>query len=321
MTTIEPRNPDVLIRSLREGDLAAADQIMRVAFGTFLGAPEPAAFFGDASWVSHRWKADPESAFAAEVDGEVVGSALGSIWGSFAVLGPLMVRPDLWNSGIGGRLIEPVLDRFSRQQVRLAGLFTFPDSPKHVGLYQKYGFHPRCLTALMARDVGSTSGEFQWSRYSQLSENERSAALESCRSLTDALFAGLDLSVEVRSIQAQGLGDTMLLWDDSKLAGFAACHCGPGTEAGSGACYIKFAAVQPGGSESRYFGELLTACDNYAASNGAARVLTGVNTARQEAYEEMQQLGFRTRALGIAMHRPNEAGFSRPGVYVLDDWR
>jgi len=321
MTTTSPRNPDVLIRPLREDDITAADHIMRVAFGTFLGAPEPAAIFGDASWVAHRWKADQETAFAAEVDGELVGSVQAALWGTFAFLGPLTVHPDLWNSGIGGRLIEPVLDRFAEHNVRLAGLFTFSDSLKHVGLYQKYGFYPRCLTALMARDVGAASSSLQWSRYSQHSENERTAALDASRSLTDAIFAGLDVSAEILSIQAQGLGDTILLWDGSRLAAFAPCHCGAGTEAGSGACYIKFAAVQPGGAESRYLGELLTACDNYAASSGAERVLTGVNTARHEAYEEMRQQGFRTRALGIAMHRPNEAGFSRPGAYVLDDWR
>jgi hypothetical protein len=25
--------------------------------------------------------------------------------------------------------------------------------------------------------------------------------------------------------------------------------------------------------------------------------------------------------LGVAMHRPDEPGFSRTGLYVLDDWR
>ena len=49
--------------------------------------------------------------------------------------------------------------------------------------------------------------------------------------------------------------------------------------------------------------------------------MAGVNTARQEAYEKMLERGFRTEILGIAMHTPNEPGFSRPGIYVLDDWR
>jgi hypothetical protein len=35
----------------------------------------------------------------------------------------------------------------------------------------------------------------------------------------------------------------------------------------------------------------------------------------------MTARGFRTEFQGVAMHRGNKEGFSRPGVYVLDDWR
>ena len=37
--------------------------------------------------------------------------------------------------------------------VRFAGLFTFAASAKHVALYEKYGFWPRFLTAIMSRPV------------------------------------------------------------------------------------------------------------------------------------------------------------------------
>ena len=46
---------DVSVRPLREGDLQEADRIMRLAFGTFLGLPEPMTFMGDASYVRTRW--------------------------------------------------------------------------------------------------------------------------------------------------------------------------------------------------------------------------------------------------------------------------
>jgi hypothetical protein len=42
---------------------------MRLAFGTFLGMPEPTSFMGDASYVRARWRADPTAAFGAEVGG------------------------------------------------------------------------------------------------------------------------------------------------------------------------------------------------------------------------------------------------------------
>ena len=43
--------------------------------------------------------------------------------------------------------------------------------------------------------------------------------------------------------------------------------------------------------------------------------------ARHEAYRRILDRGFRTDLQGVAMHRPNEPGYNRPGVYLIDDWR
>jgi len=113
-----------------------------------------------------------------------------------------------------------------------------------------------------------------------------------------------------------------LLWDAaSRLAGFAICHRGPASEAGAGCCFVKFGAVRSGpGAEERFVG-LLDACSELAAVAGMPNVLAGVNFPREEAYRQMAASGFRTEISGVTMHRPNEPGYSRPGVYVLDDWR
>jgi hypothetical protein len=65
---------DVVVRPLEEADLPEADRIMRLAFGTFLGLPDPSGFLGDAAYVRTRWLADSAAAFAAEVDGVLAGS-------------------------------------------------------------------------------------------------------------------------------------------------------------------------------------------------------------------------------------------------------
>jgi hypothetical protein len=46
---------------------------------------------------------------------------------------------------------------FDRRGVRHTGLFTFAQSAKHVGLYQKFGYWPRYLTAIMTRTPGVNS--------------------------------------------------------------------------------------------------------------------------------------------------------------------
>jgi GNAT superfamily N-acetyltransferase len=311
----------VAVRPLREGDLPAADHVMRVAFGTFIGLPEPAAFMGDASYVRTRWLADPHAAFAAEAGGELVGSNFATSWGSVGFFGPLTVRPDFWDRGVGKRLMEPVTELFNEWGTRHAGLFTFAHSPKHVGLYQKFGFWPRFLTAIMSKPVGRAEGASRWTGFSEVPASEREEVLSACRELTDAVYEGLNVGREIRAVAAQGLGDTILLWDDDRLAGLAVCHSGPGTEAGTGACYIKFGAARPGPTAERDFSGLLDACEEWASSRNASRLVAGANTARHEAYRLMLTRGFRTDIQGVVMSKPNEAGYNRPGVYLIDDWR
>jgi hypothetical protein len=54
---------------------------MRLAFGTFLGLPDPMAFMGDADYVRTRFAADPAVALAAEVDGRLAGTNFVTRWG------------------------------------------------------------------------------------------------------------------------------------------------------------------------------------------------------------------------------------------------
>ena len=61
--------------------------------------------------------------------------------------------PAYWDRGVAQRLLEPTMAMIDSWGVRFAGLFTFAASAKHVALYQKYGFWPRFLTAIMSRPV------------------------------------------------------------------------------------------------------------------------------------------------------------------------
>ena len=294
---------------------------MRLAFGTFLGIPDPASFMGDASYVRTRWRTNPDAAFAAEINNELVGSNFATNWGSVGFFGPLTIRPDLWDRGVGKRLMEPVMECFDEWQTKHAGLFTFAHSQKHIGLYQKFGFYPRFLTAIMSKPVELTRRASVWTKFSDASTSERAAIMHTCRDLTDSIYEGLDVGHEIRAVDEQKLGNTVLLWDEGKLTGLAVCHSGPGTEAGSGVCYIKFGVVRPGRDAEQNFNRLVDACEQLASSQNLSHLAAGVNTARHEAYRQMLGRGFRTELLGVAMEKPNEAGYNRPGVYLIDDWR
>jgi predicted N-acetyltransferase YhbS len=307
---------DIEVRPLGADDLDAADLVHRDAFGTFLGAD----MFGDTDLVRSRFHASHVAALGAYDGGELVGSNLVTRWGGVAYFGPLSVTPKRWDTGIGIRLVDATMEVFDAWGATHQGLFTFAHSPKHHGLYQRFGFWPRFLTAIMSRPVAGTEIAYGW-RLSAFEAPDRPALVDACASVTGAIFDGLDVRGEIAAVLDQGLGDVVMVGEPDAPRGFAVCHTGAGTEAGSDVVYVKFAAVRPGPGASDVFDALVAACQGYAGGVGAAHLSLGVNTARHDAYRGLLRAGFRTDMPGVTMHRPNEPGYDREDVYVLDDWR
>jgi RimJ/RimL family protein N-acetyltransferase len=315
-------NKSLKIRPLLEVDLDEADRIMRLAFGTFTEQPDPNNYRDDAEVVRPRWRADPESAFAAEIDGRLVGSNFVARWGSFGFIGPLSIDPAYWDRGLAKYLVVPVLDLLDRWEISHAELFTFSHSTKHIGLYQKFGFRPGGLTVIFEKEVDPNDQELPaWTVLSQWDNQQRHEVLGACRRLTDKIYDGLDVTPEIESIAVQNLGDTLLMWRENELQGFAACHVGTGTEAGKGICFVKIGAVAPGVNARDRFKRLLLSIEIFAKHAQADQLVLGVNTSRREAYEETLSAGFQMFRTGIAMHRPDLPGFSRAGDFVIGDLR
>jgi GNAT superfamily N-acetyltransferase len=319
----QPR-AEVVVRPLVESDLAQADQMVRVAFGTFLGMADPASFMGDANYAHTRWKADPSAVLAAVYGGKLVGSCFATNWGSFGFFGPLTVAPEYWGRGIAGQLLGPTIEILRRWGNRHTGLYTFAHSPKHMALYQKHGFWPRDLVVNLTKGVGDVQPQMppETSRFNDAKLEDRAQLLAACREVTDANFEGLDVSREIRAVAEQKLGNTILVWDGSALAAFAVCHTGPRSEAGTGVCYVKFAAVRPGARAVENFARLLDAVEAFARCAWAHKIMVGVNVARREAFQSLIAHGFRGDSQGVAMEAGDAStGYNRAGVYILDDWR
>ena len=225
----------------------------------------------------------------------------------------------LWNKKVAQRLMEPTCELFGKWNCTHAGLFTFSHSAKHAALYQKFDFWPRFLTSGMSKQVGPAGSTGRFVRYSGLSTAQKKEVLVACRETTSKIYDGLDVSVEIRSVDQQRLGDALLLFDDSKVSAFAICHVGKGSEAGSGGCYVKFGAGGPAAATN--FEQLLDGCESYAAARGVNNLEMGTNMARQESYRILLARGFKTVLQGVAMQKSNESGYNRPGVFVIDDWR
>lgn len=315
---------DARIRPLEEADLGEADRIMRLAFGTFLGLPEPSSFMGDADYVRTRWAAAPTCALAAETEGQLVGTNFVTRWGSVGFFGPLTVEPSLWDRGVARALLSETMTYFDRWGVTHAGLFTFGQSPKHVTLYQSYGFLPRFLTSVLAKPLASPdsgkNSDGRWTTASQAADLE--TIIAACGRVTDATYPGLEVAREIRAASTQKLGDTVLvLGDAGGVDGFAVCHIGAGSEAGTGTCFVKFGAALPGPGADERFGRLLDACEAFAEQQGAQAMMAGVNTGRRGAYATLLRRGYRPELVGVTMHRPDESAYHDDSAWVIDDWR
>jgi GNAT superfamily N-acetyltransferase len=314
------RRMSITIRPLVEDDLDAADKIRRLAFGTYFNFPDPLTFSGSSSLVHLRRRAWPDGALLAEMDGTIIGLAISSRWGSLGLFGPLAVHPQYWRSGIARQLLEASMPIYDRWQCRAAGLFTFPSSTAHVGLYQSYGFWARSLTAIMSRAVAEPSPVPEALSLSALGA-DRSGAIASCAAITDTFFPGLDLRDEIAAVISLDGSDAIVLTRGSRVVGFAIVHCGPGSEADTGVAYVKFAIVQRGTSAATDFRRLLDAAHDFAQRSGAAKLNASVNMGCMEAYRLMIAAGFRTQMQGVAMHRPWIEIYDRPEIFALEDWR
>lgn len=310
----------VNIRLLQEQELPEANKIFRLAFGTFIGLPNPMEFAGDASYIQ-RWYTYPKTALAAEINGQLVGANFPFHWGSFGCFGPLSVHPNFWNQGVGQKLMAATMEYFKTWQTQQICLFTFCHSPKHLCFYQKFGFVPRFLTAICSKNIAKKQQELQSVRYSQISEEQQKECLQASQELTNSIYSGLDLQSEILAVADQKLGDTLFLWNNEGLIGLAVCHYGADSEAGSDTCYIKFGAVGLGKNANDRFTNLLDDCERFSHIIGMSKLVAGVNTSRNLAYLQMLNMGFTINTLGIAMHNPDRPAYNYSDTYVIDDYR
>ncbi|HEY7607738.1 MAG TPA: GNAT family N-acetyltransferase [Alphaproteobacteria bacterium] len=309
----------IVVRPLGAADLPVAARINRAAFSKFFGIPDPAKFRIGADVIGPRWRLWPEAGLALDLDGALAAVALMMRWGSVAILGPVTVAPEYWSKGLARALMPKLIATIDEARFAFAGLFTHPQSPKHIRLYESYGFRMQRITAVMAKPAAG--GPAPALEYSRAEATERPHLLEAVRDLTDGVFPGLDVTEEIADIARHGLGQTLLLENDGRVEGVALCHAGRGSEASEGQVLVKFAAARGGADGAVRFERLLRACEAYAASRGAAQIVAGTNTGRAEAYEIMQRVGYRTLMHGVAMTRPATDGYNRPGIFAIDDWR
>jgi len=322
----------IKVRRVKKGDLARVREVIEAAFADFyerqLGS-RPRQVFGGAQYVHHRWLMEPWGCYVAEEnESKIVGAGIAVCWGSIGIFGPVAVLTAYQNQKVAQSLIRAAQGFFDENKVILQGVVTFPYSPKHLILYQKFGFKPKALVAVTTKSLerrdatpAPARGAPQVTRFSVLEEGRKKALLGRIRALTGKLFRGLDLTKEIEIVDGLALGDTLVLEKDRAVLGFAVCHT-PGTsEAPYGSLYIKYAAIDPARRRPEHFLQLVVACEEFGVGAGCQRILAPVYTAYWRAYQALLAAGYQMEMLMIRMKRGKHPDYEREDDFVLDDWR
>ncbi len=129
--TVDARTPasQPRVAPLREEDLPEAARIIRVPFGTFLGAPDPEIFWTDRDYAFGRHPASHVASFGATMDEKLVGSNFAVNWGGVGFFGQLSVLPDLQERGIARALLAGTMEQFDACGNRHSGCLRSRKAP------------------------------------------------------------------------------------------------------------------------------------------------------------------------------------------------
>src|SRR5512134_208611 len=157
-----------------------------------------------------------------DADGQLAGFNMVHRSGSEGWMGPIAVRPDRQNEGLGSAMVLAGIDWLKTQEARTIGLETMPRTVDNIGFYSRLGFMPGHLTITLVRDVGRRAadpGELLSASGGRLADG-----LAECRALGERLAPGIDFTRELALTRELGIGDTSLVRRDGRLAGFALWH-------------------------------------------------------------------------------------------------
>ena len=324
----------IKVRRVKKGDLSRMREVVEAAFGDFferqLGT-RPRQVFGGAQYVHHRWLMEPWGCFVAEEnEGKIVGVSVAVCWGTLGLFGPVAVLTPYQNQKVAQQLVRAAQSFFDENRVTLQGVVTFPYSPKHLVLYQKFDFKPRALVAITARSIDRREpappakparGMPEIKRFSTYEEGKKKGLL---REAPDAVGAHLP-----RARPHQGDRDRRRPrpWrhapprEGRRRPGLRDLpHAGRVRGAPGGALH-QVPRHRPRAPPAGAFVQLLSACEEFGVNAACQRVIAPVYTGYWRAYQTLLGSGYHVDMLMLRMKRGKNDDYEREEDFVLDDWR
>jgi GNAT superfamily N-acetyltransferase len=232
-----------------------------------------------------------------EEHGDIAAFNVAHQAGAEGWMGPLAVRPDRQNAGVGKTIVRTAADWLIDRGVATLGLETMPRTPENIGFYARLGFSPGFLTVTLTNEI-ATRGHPAPVLLSKRSAEEKAAAMAAAHRLVSDLVPGIDFSREILLTSELGLGDTSLVDGDTGLEAVAVWHSAPLADSRTRdeVRVLKLAALSDAA-----FDAAIGAVEAAAAKAGIRRIAIRCQSRYGEAFRRLIARGYRVRWTDLRM--------------------
>jgi GNAT superfamily N-acetyltransferase len=248
--------------------------------------------------------------------GDIAAFNLAHLCGREGWMGPLAVRTDRQGGGVGKSVVGAAADWLIDRGAHTVGLETMPRTVDNIGFYSGLGFRPGHLTVTLTLDTG-TRRLPPPALLSEGSDDRQHTAVTAIRGLVEELAPGYDCSREILLTSEMSLGDTVLVWGDAGLDGFALSHSAPLAEGREGdeVRVLKLAARSP-----EAFTAVVSAVEAAASRAGIRRVAIRAQTAYADAYQSLMARGYQVRWTDLRMYLTGYAERQPKAGVLYSNW-
>ncbi|HEY4130918.1 MAG TPA: GNAT family N-acetyltransferase [Gemmatimonadaceae bacterium] len=230
-------------------------------------------------------------------------------------MGPLAVRTEYQGSGIGKEIVTRGIEWLKTQNAHIIGLETMPRTMDNIGFYSRLGFHPGRLT--ITTTLEAAYGDTPSILLSRMASSTMLATIAECRALVQRLIPGYDYSREIHLTADLALGDTVLLYDQDRLVGFALAHTAPLVE---GRAREELRILKLVLEDESHFTDMLRAIADFARRSGTRRVALRLQGELEKAYERVIALGGHVRWTDLRMSYGDYVEKRAEKGLVLSNW-
>ncbi len=230
--------------------------------------------------------------------GQVVAFNIAHHSGREGWMGPLAVRPDKQQSGVGRHIVQAALDWLRSEGVTTIGLETMPRTVDNIGFYSRMGFVPRHLTLTMTNQGRRGRLPEGFTRLGAMTRDEANSLIERCRLRLDGSAAGYDYTREFALTAELGIGDAVVMEDRGEVRAFALWHSAPLADERR---VEELRVLKLFADTASSLALLLEALERCASAIGLSRVSLRCQTAYVGAYRALIERGYRVRWTDLRM--------------------